>query len=69
MEYQKKLKDAREAREMEAYKKAYGANDCPNPDCTAIIEKSEGYNHMQCALCKIHICWVCLEVSAAVADF
>lgn len=32
--------------------------DCPN--CHACIEKNGGCNHMQCAKCKHHFCWMCL---------
>uniref|UniRef100_A0A914XRA5 RBR-type E3 ubiquitin transferase n=1 Tax=Plectus sambesii TaxID=2011161 RepID=A0A914XRA5_9BILA len=31
--------------------------DCPN--CHACIEKNGGCNHMQCAKCKHHFCWMC----------
>ncbi|KAJ7020475.1 hypothetical protein C8F04DRAFT_1014251 [Mycena alexandri] len=36
-----------------------GVKQCPN--CHADIEKNGGCNHMQCALCRTHICWVCLK--------
>lgn len=38
-----------------------GAKACGN--CGTILVKSEGCNHMQCGGCKIHICWVCDEMS------
>ncbi|VDD93487.1 unnamed protein product [Enterobius vermicularis] len=31
--------------------------DCPN--CHSCIEKNGGCNHMQCAKCKHHFCWMC----------
>ncbi|KAJ7765586.1 hypothetical protein B0H16DRAFT_1367298 [Mycena metata] len=36
-----------------------GVKQCPN--CHADIEKNGGCNHMRCALCRTHICWVCLK--------
>lgn len=41
------------------WKAAHNVKACPK--CGVDIEKSEGCNHMQCANCKIHICWVCLK--------
>ncbi|CAA7257311.1 unnamed protein product [Cyclocybe aegerita] len=32
---------------------------CPN--CKMAIEKDDGCNHMVCAVCKTHVCWVCLQ--------
>lgn len=32
------------------------------PKCKVDIEKAAGCNHMVCANCKTHICWVCLAV-------
>ncbi|PAV68477.1 hypothetical protein WR25_06968 isoform B [Diploscapter pachys] len=29
------------------------------PSCTMVIEKQLGCNHMECAKCKIHFCWLC----------
>jgi RNA recognition motif-containing protein len=37
---------------------AHGAKACPS--CSAVIQKSEGCNHMTCSVCKTHICWVCM---------
>jgi hypothetical protein len=33
----------------------------PCPGCKAPIERTEGCNHMTCARCETHICWVCLK--------
>uniref|UniRef100_A0A914EBJ1 RBR-type E3 ubiquitin transferase n=1 Tax=Acrobeloides nanus TaxID=290746 RepID=A0A914EBJ1_9BILA len=33
--------------------------DCPN--CHSCIEKNGGCNHMQCAKCKHHFCWMCFR--------
>ena len=40
------------------WKRKNNAKDCPKCGCT--IQKSEGCNHMQCKVCKTHICWICL---------
>ncbi|PIC13562.1 hypothetical protein B9Z55_027675 [Caenorhabditis nigoni] len=32
---------------------------CPVEECSSLIEKGEGCNHMQCPKCSIHFCWVC----------
>lgn len=44
---------------FERAKKEMGIKDCPK--CKTSIEKSYGCNHMTCAQCNAHICWVCLE--------
>jgi hypothetical protein len=41
-------------------KKELNIKDCPR--CSTPMEKTEGCNHMTCAGCKAHICWVCMEV-------
>ncbi|KAG8422304.1 hypothetical protein J3459_010458 [Metarhizium acridum] len=50
-------------------KKKLGIKDCPK--CATPLEKVSGCNHMTCAACKAHICWVCLMTfpnGAAVYD-
>ena len=44
------------------WKKKNGAKDCPKCGCT--IQKSEGCNHMECRVCRSHICWLCMMVFA-----
>ncbi|KAK0225636.1 hypothetical protein IW262DRAFT_1446605 [Armillaria fumosa] len=44
---------------FQRWKTEYGAKECPS--CKAVIEKSGGCNHMTCAQCRTHICWVCME--------
>ncbi|KHN96835.1 Zinc finger, C6HC-type [Metarhizium album ARSEF 1941] len=39
-------------------KEKLGIKDCPK--CATPLEKVSGCNHMTCAACKAHICWVCL---------
>jgi hypothetical protein len=41
-------------------KKELNIKDCPK--CSTPLEKTEGCNHMTCAGCKAHICWVCMAV-------
>jgi len=38
------------------------------PGCKIAIEKDEGCNHMTCAACKTHLCWVCLKTFKSVDD-
>jgi len=38
---------------------AHDVKSCPG--CKALIERTEGCNHMTCARCQTHICWVCME--------
>ncbi|KAK1999903.1 hypothetical protein LX36DRAFT_689801 [Colletotrichum falcatum] len=32
------------------------------PRCNTFIERTEGCNHMECASCHAHICWLCMAV-------
>ncbi|GFT82837.1 potential E3 ubiquitin-protein ligase ariadne-2 [Nephila pilipes] len=32
------------------------------PYCQVVIEKESGCNHMECANCKKHLCWLCLKI-------
>lgn len=43
-----------------------GIKQCPR--CHADIEKAGGCNHMKCAVCKTHICWVCMKTFGNQAD-
>jgi len=44
------------------FKEWAGQNDVKRcPSCRMGIEKIEGCNHMTCAMCKTHICWVCMQ--------
>ncbi|KAF5318558.1 hypothetical protein D9619_010835 [Psilocybe cf. subviscida] len=31
------------------------------PSCKMAIEKIDGCNHIQCGMCKTHVCWECME--------
>ncbi|KAK0195145.1 hypothetical protein F5146DRAFT_1132557 [Armillaria mellea] len=44
---------------FQRWKTEHGAKECPS--CKTVIEKSGGCNHMTCARCRIHICWVCMK--------
>jgi len=37
-------------------------NTKPCPLCNVKIEKNDGCNHMRCAHCHAHFCWICLGV-------
>jgi hypothetical protein len=45
---------------LKEFKKQNNIKDCPK--CSTSMMKSEGCNHMTCAGCKTHICWVCMSV-------
>lgn len=45
--------------EFMAWKRANNVKDCPK--CKMPIEKTMGCNHMECMVCRAHICWVCME--------
>lgn len=44
---------------FEKLKKELNIKDCPK--CSTPIEKTYGCNHMECAGCGAHICWVCMQ--------
>lgn len=41
------------------WKNEHDVKSCPR--CTSEIEKVDGCNHMICAYCGTHMCWICLE--------
>jgi hypothetical protein len=45
---------------LQKVKEELNIKDCPN--CTTLIEKIEGCDHMTCEACAAHICWVCMAV-------
>lgn len=45
---------------FKAWKRENGAKD--RPKCGMTIQKSYNCNHRECAVCHVHICWVCLMV-------
>ncbi|KAJ7732589.1 hypothetical protein DFH07DRAFT_846388 [Mycena maculata] len=56
-EHQDNLSGGLEA--LARWREKNGVKQCPN--CHADIEKAGGCNHMTCALCKTHICWICMK--------
>ena len=44
---------------LEKWKAENGVKQCPK--CRVDIQKAGGCNHMTCAVCKVHICWICME--------
>lgn len=52
--------------EFMAWKRANNVKDCPK--CKMPIEKTMGCNHMECMVCRAHICWVCMEVFGESGD-
>ncbi|CAK5283945.1 unnamed protein product [Mycena citricolor] len=44
---------------LNQWRAEHEVKQCPN--CHADIEKDGGCNHMQCVLCRTHICWICME--------
>lgn len=49
-----------------AWKRANNVKDCPK--CKMPIEKTMGCNHIECMVCRAHICWVCMEVFGESGD-
>ncbi|KAJ3482803.1 hypothetical protein NLI96_g6729 [Meripilus lineatus] len=47
---------------FDEWTKKHDVKQCPG--CKAPIERAEGCNHVNCARCKAHICWVCLKTFA-----
>ena len=48
---------------LEAYRDWRLANNVKAcPKCKSDIEKNGGCNHITCARCRTHICWVCMEM-------
>ncbi|AGF85732.1 hypothetical protein QJ854_gp050 [Moumouvirus goulette] len=39
------------------------SKQCPNPECQIAIIKDGGCNHIECAACKKHFCWICADTS------
>lgn len=57
-----------ECSELEQWNRIYSSskfwiqtNTKPCPTCKAPIEKNTGCNHMNCTLCGVHFCWLCLS--------
>lgn len=48
------------------WKRVNNVKNCSK--CKTPIEKTMGFNHMECMLCRAHICWVCLEVFGESGD-
>ena len=44
-------------RNFQAWKVENNIRDCPG--CKTEVEKIDGCNHMTCAACRCHFCWVC----------
>ncbi|KAJ1370202.1 hypothetical protein KIN20_031885 [Parelaphostrongylus tenuis] len=46
---------------LRAYKDSHkeAVRDCPTEGCGAVLEKNGGCNHMHCAACDVHFCWLC----------
>jgi hypothetical protein len=60
------LQVRKELADMEAWKRSNDIRPCPT--CDSSIEKDEGCNHVTCALCSSHICWVCMKVCGGRTD-
>ncbi|KAF2111461.1 hypothetical protein BDV96DRAFT_183078 [Lophiotrema nucula] len=61
--HQAMLKSSAAAAEQSAeeYIKVAANNTKKCPKCKALLEKTEGCNHIQCRVCTAHLCWVCLQ--------
>jgi hypothetical protein len=55
-----RLKELERAEKKSAKYLDKKAKICPNKDCGAVIQKTEGCDHMTCRLCRHQFCWVCL---------
>ncbi len=53
---------------LREYLKKDRKNRAPCPKCGTLIEKNGGCNHMECIMCKVHICWTCKRTFNNEAD-
>ena len=44
---------------LQRWKQEHGVKSCPG--CSADLEKNGGCNHIKCARCGTHMCWVCMK--------
>uniref|UniRef100_A0A6G6AAA4 VWFa domain-containing protein n=1 Tax=Borely moumouvirus TaxID=2712067 RepID=A0A6G6AAA4_9VIRU len=45
------------------FTKPEDSKQCPNPECQIPIIKNGGCNHIECAACKKHFCWICADIA------
>ncbi|TDL23774.1 hypothetical protein BD410DRAFT_768427 [Rickenella mellea] len=57
--HDQKYESSAEKEEFLQWKAANGVRPCPK--CGADLEKNGGCNHIKCANCRTHMCWVCME--------